>query len=175
MSISAISIAVSIAVSWRPATRRSMPTSFVEASTSGSDANGAAARTNPRTKWSGGLHLERRRLPGSGRRRSGRREGRHAAGEVVEPGDEPRVIVPPASREAEVAVAERTGERDLAHVRRRDRRGERRGLERDKRACDLAALKLDPFRLVSLGRPPASLVDQQDRGIHDPVRERLQA
>src|SRR5215813_5047603 len=146
MSISAISIAVSIADSWRPATRRSTPTFSVEASTSGSDANGAAARTNPRT--TGRLRL------GSGRRRRGRREGRHAPGEVIEPSDEPRVIVPPASREAEVAIAERASERDLTHVRRYHRCRERRGLERGERARDLAVLQLDPFRLVLLGRPP---------------------
>ena len=50
----------------------------------------------------------------------------------------------------------------------------RRGFERRERARDLAGLVVEPLRLVLFGRPPAALVDHQDRRIHDAVGQRLQ-
>ena len=83
------------------------------------------------------------------------------------------MVLAPAFAEAEVAIAERAGDRDLAHVGRAAEPGRRR-LERRQPARDLAGLVLDPFRLVPLGRPPP-LVDLEDRRIQDAVGERLQA
>ena len=48
---------------------------------------------------------------------------------------------------AEVAIAERAGERDLADIGRRVER-RRRCLERGERARDLAGLQVEPFLLV---------------------------
>ena len=84
------------------------------------------------------------------------------------------MVLAPAFAEAEVAIAERAGDRDLADIGRAGERG-RRGLERRQPARDLAGLVLDPFRLVALGRAKAPLVDLQDRRIQDAVGERLQA
>src|SRR5215218_1138300 len=50
-----------------------------------------------------------------------RLEGRHAFREIVEPGDELRVVVAPLALEAQVEIAERAGERDMADVDRRRR------------------------------------------------------
>jgi hypothetical protein len=51
----------------------------------------------------------------------------------------------------------------------------RHGFERGERAGDFAGLMIEPSRLVLLGWPEAALVDQQDRGVHQPVGQRLQA
>src|SRR5262249_57746758 len=99
-------------------------------------------------------------------------EGRPAGGEAVEPLDQARMIAPPRSREAEIAVAERASECDLTDVgRRRERR--RGGFERRERARNLAGLMIDPFRLMPLGRTPTAFVDQKNRCIHQTVREGL--
>jgi hypothetical protein len=58
-----------------------------------------------------GRHLNRN---AASARRLGRRERRHAGGEIVEPGDQLGMIAAPTAAEAEVAIAERAGERDLA-------------------------------------------------------------
>src|SRR5262245_26644018 len=84
------------------------------------------------------------------------------------------MVAPPRSLEPEIAIAERASERDLPHIRRR-RLFRRRGFERSERAGDLAGLMIEPSWLVPLGWPEAALVDQQDRGIHQPVGQRLQA
>jgi len=77
------------------------------------------------------------------------------------------MIVPPFSFETQIAIAECASERDLSYIRRRRER-RRGGLESGERAVDLAGLMIEPFRLVSLRRAKAALVDQQDRGIHQP-------
>src|SRR5437763_15470866 len=84
------------------------------------------------------------------------------------------MLAPPRSFETEIAITERASERDLPHIRRRRQR-RRSGLERGERTGDLAGLMIEPFRLVPLGRPKAALVDQQDRGILQPVGQRLPA
>src|ERR1700724_1980222 len=84
------------------------------------------------------------------------------------------MVLAPGAMEAEVAIGEYAGERDLPDGRRRVASGWR-GLERSERPLDLAGLMLDPFRLVLGGITPTALVHLQDRGIHDAVGERLQA
>ena len=88
-------------------------------------------------------------------------------------GDEARVILAPASGKAQVAIAERAGERDLADRRRRIERRRRR-FERGERAVDLALLQVEPFLLVLLGRAPSALVDEKNAGIEDAVAQRLE-
>src|SRR6516165_5861127 len=101
-------------------------------------------------------------------RRLRRAVRRHLGGETVEPGDELGISAPPRAVEAEIAIAERAGERDLADGRRRiDRR--RRSFERGERAGHLAGLMLEPFRLVGLRLAPPRLVDGEDRGIEQAV------
>jgi len=84
------------------------------------------------------------------------------------------MIRTPGAGKTKVAIAERTGKRDLADIRRGTER-RRGGFERRESARDLSSLEIDPFRFMPLGRPPASLVNQQDRRIHDAVGQRLQA
>src|SRR5262249_19252623 len=107
-----------------------------------------------------------------GRWRS-RGKGGHLGGETILPGPQPRMILAPAPLEAEVAIAERAGERDLADVGRRVETG-RRGFERGRRARHLAALMIEPFRLVLVGGPITGLVIDQDRGLHQPIPKRLE-
>jgi hypothetical protein len=89
--------------------------------------------------------------------------------ELFEPGDEARVFAPVVSPEAQVAIAEHAGERDLADVRDRSAELWRRGFDRRKRSCHLVGLIFEPFRLVLLCRAPTGLVDRQDRGVEDAV------
>src|SRR5262249_31061275 len=112
-----------------------------------------------------------------GRNRSARRLGgahrRHPRGEVVEPRSKPRMILAPALIEPEVAVSEGAGERDLTNVRWRVETGWLL-LERGEGARDLAGLVIEPFWLVTFRRPPARLVNNENRGIHDAIGQRLQ-
>src|SRR6476646_4512393 len=79
----------------------------------------------------------------------------------------------PFACEAQVAVAERTGERDLADIR-DGPEFRRRSFERVQRALDLSALVIDPFLDRHLGRAPAAFVNQQDAGIENSIAQRLQ-
>src|SRR6266566_7187908 len=78
----------------------------------------------------------------------------------------------PLALEAEVEIAERAGKRDLPYSRRRIERL-RRSFERGERARDFAGLAIEPALHRHLGRPVASLVDDQDAGIENAVRERF--
>src|SRR5687767_10431224 len=83
------------------------------------------------------------------RRHLGFGKGRHFRREAVEPGHEPGMRRPPVAGKAEIAVAEKAGERELADV--RDRIERRRfGLERLKPALDLFGLVVGPFLHVML-------------------------
>src|SRR5258706_47571 len=84
------------------------------------------------------------------------------------------MIAPPCSFETEIAIAERASERDLSYIRRRRER-RRGGLESGERAVDLAGLMIEPFRLVPLRPAKAGPRDRQDRGIHPPRRQALDA
>src|SRR5271170_4542033 len=106
--------------------------------------------------------------------RPGRGEGRHAGGEIIEPGDEARMAVAPVAAETEIAIAKRAGERNLPDIGRRLERRRRR-FERGKAARHLAGLMFKPSRLVHVGLAPARLVNGQDRRIENAVAERLQA
>src|SRR5581483_6383192 len=83
------------------------------------------------------------------------------------------MVVPPFALKAEIEIAERTGERDLSHVRRRSE-ARRRLLQRRKPARYLAGLHVEPFLLVFLGRAIAPLVDLQNRRIENAVGQRLE-
>src|SRR5262245_8284334 len=83
------------------------------------------------------------------------------------------MVAAPCTLETKITIAEDAGSGDLADM--RDRIETRRiGLQHGERASHLVRLVSDPFRLVVLGRPPAALVDLQDRGIEHAVAECLQ-
>src|SRR5262245_14471438 len=108
----------------------------------------------------GFLFADHRRAVPSGRRRLGRGKGRHARGELIEPGDQARMILAPRSLETEITIPERAGERDLPDIRHGIERGWRR-FERGQSACHLSHLMIDPFWLVPLGWTKAAFVDHQ--------------
>src|SRR5581483_2135859 len=80
----------------------------------------------------------------------------------------------PATVEAEIAIAERTGERDVADVGRAAELRRRR-FERRKPARYLAGLVVEPLGFVGFRLAPARLVHRQDRRIENAVAQRLQA
>src|SRR3954470_10424859 len=76
-------------------------------------------------------------------------EGRHLCRKAVKPGDELGMRRPPVAAEAKIAVAEKTGERDLADI--RDRVERRRiALQYRQSTHDLAGLVIGPFPHVML-------------------------
>ena len=78
----------------------------------------------------------------------------------------------PFPLEAQILIAERAGEGDLADMRLADSAGGSAS-KRRKPALDLAALVIEPALVVRFRRAIAPFVDLQQRGIHDAVGERL--
>jgi len=76
----------------------------------------------------------------------------------------------PSAAEAEIEIAERAGERDLADIRRAVERGRCR-FQMAQSAHDLVGLMVEPFALMLLRRPEPALVDLQDRGIEHAVAQ----
>src|SRR2546423_3042004 len=95
-------------------------------------------------------------------------ERRNARRKLVQPFHQARMAGAPFSLEAQIAVAERAGERDLPDIRDRIER-RRRCFKHIERALHLAALMVDPLRLVLFGRTPAALVDEPNAGIENAV------
>src|ERR1700733_191089 len=101
-------------------------------------------------------------------RRLGGGEGWHARGKSVKPADKARMIAAPSIAEAQIAIPEHTGQRDLSDIRHcLERR--RRGFECCQPPRHLTGLVVEPLLLVVLRRPPAALIDGQDRGIENDV------
>src|SRR6516225_2179245 len=110
-------------------------------------------------------------------RRFCRGKGRHACREMIEPSHKARMLAAPALPETEIAVAERTGERDLPDIGQGLRRGLKHGRRRFKNsepAGNLAGLMIEPFLFVMFARAPASFVDGKNRRIKDAVAQGLQ-
>lgn len=100
-------------------------------------------------------------------------ERRNPPGELIEPGHQPGMGLPPGSVEAQVQIAEHAGQRDLPNMRQRiDRRGCR--LEGGQSARDLVRLIVEPLAHMQFGRTKPRLVNLQNRGIEQAVAERLQ-
>src|ERR1700681_2967512 len=74
-------------------------------------------------------------------------ECRHRCGKSLEPGDEPRMLRPPGSGKAQVAITERACRRDLSDMRRGIEAG-RIAFQRSERARDLAGLQVEPLLLM---------------------------
>src|SRR5258708_29318029 len=106
--------------------------------------------------------------PRSSRRRDGRLD-RRGLGEAVEPLGELRVLAAPvAGGEAEVEIAERTGDRDRAQGRLAlERLG--LGLELVEHAVDLLHLALAPVGPALVLGPERRLVARQNGGIEQAV------
>src|SRR5690606_10790932 len=94
----------------------------------------------------------------------------NACGEIVEERDQAWMRRPPASGKAEVEIAERAGERDVADMK-RTVQGERFG--GGEAALDLACLMRLPLRALLLRLAPAAFIDLEQRRVGDAVGERL--
>src|SRR5215472_11288595 len=116
----------------------------------------------------GGLAIARELMSCCLAGRLGRGEGWHACGKIIKPGDQARMVGPPAFAETKIAVAERAGERNLSDIRQAGGRGfecRRTRLEHSERARHFAGLMIEPFLLVTLGRAPTRLVHRENRSV----------
>ena len=86
------------------------------------------------------------------------------------------MVSAPVAAEAEIAIAEHAGERDLTDIRQGPAPSAGGAASSAASAArHFAGLMLEPFRLVRFRLAPARFIDGQDRRIENAVAQRLQA
>ena len=88
-------------------------------------------------------------------------EGRHLAGEGIEPGHELRTGGAPSAFEPQVEITQSTGLGDMTDVE-NVRQIREMGFRMVEDPGDLSGLELDPFLFVPVGGAVAALIDLQE-------------